>query len=105
MGLPPRDRKTGQRRSVGVAPEGTRPRDLRSSFITLQIYAGVSLTTVAGWCGTSVTMIDRHYAGAIANWDGVRREPEAQIMAARRQLHSGVRSVYGTGGGEGGASG
>lgn len=52
-------RQTGQRRWVGVAPEGTRPRDLRSSFITLQIYAGTPLTTIARRCGTSVEMFDR----------------------------------------------
>jgi hypothetical protein len=54
-----------------VAPQGTRPRDLRSSFVTLQIYAGVPLTTVAKQCGTSVPMIEKHYAGVIENWDGV----------------------------------
>ena len=48
----------------GVAPVGTRPRDLRSSFITIQIYGGVPLTTLAKQCGTSVTMIEKHYAGA-----------------------------------------
>jgi integrase len=89
-----RDRKTGQRRWVGVAPEGTRPRDLRSSFITLQIYAGVPLTTIARWCGTSVEMLDRHYAGVIANWDGVRVSPEQQIQEARETLRrTGGRSV------------
>jgi hypothetical protein len=89
-----RDPKTGQRRWVGVAPEGTRPRDLRSSFITLQIYAGVPLTTIARWCGTSVEMLDRHYAGVIANWDGVRVDPEEQIREAREALRpTGGRSV------------
>lgn len=85
-----RDPRTGRRAWVGVAPEGTRPRDLRSSFITLQVYAGVPLTTIARWCGTSVAMIERHYAGVIANWDGVRVDPEVQIMAAREQLKRGV---------------
>ena len=69
---------------LGAAPEGTRPRDLRSSFITLQVYAGVPLTTIGKQCGTSVTMIEKHYAGVIENWDGVRRDPEAQIRAARQ---------------------
>jgi hypothetical protein len=71
----------------------------------LQVYAGVPLTTIAKWCGTSVGMIERHYAGVIANWDGVRRDPETQIRAAREQLAGGVRSVYVPGGGEGGESG
>jgi hypothetical protein len=60
----------------GTAPAGsTRPRDLRSSFITIQIYAGIPLTTIAKQCGTSVTMIEKHYAGVIENWDGVRSRP------------------------------
>ncbi len=68
----------------GVAPTGTRPRDLRSSFITIQVYAGVPLTTIAKQCGTSVTMIEKHYAGVIENWDGVQQPAEHQIRAARQ---------------------
>jgi integrase len=45
------EERPANRRNVptypGVAPEATRPCDLRSSFITLQIYAGVALTTIA----------------------------------------------------------
>ncbi len=67
----------------GVAPDGTRPRDLRSSFITVQVYAGVPLTTIAKQCGTSVTMIEKHYAGVIENWDGIQVSAEQQIRAAR----------------------
>ena len=68
----------------GAAPAGTRPRDLRSSFITVQVYAGVPLTTISKQCGTSVTMIEKHYAGVIENWDGIQVSAEAQIRAARR---------------------
>jgi len=67
----------------GAAPAGTRPRDLRSSFITVQVYAGVPLTTIAKQCGTSVTMIEQHYAGVIENWDGKQVPAEDQIRAAR----------------------
>jgi len=74
---------------VGGAPAGTRPRDLRSSYITVQIYAGVPLTTVARHVGTSVAMIDRHYAGVIANWDGVAVAAEEQIRRARAALDGG----------------
>ena len=72
----------------GVAPPGTRPRDLRSSFITIQIYAGVPLTTIAKQCGTSVTMIEKHYAGVLENWDGIQVPAEDQIRAARRRLRA-----------------
>jgi len=73
-----------------VAPRGTRPRDLRSSFITLQIYAGVPLTTIAKQCRTSVPMIEKHYAGVIENWDGVQVPAEDQIRAARAADGRGV---------------
>lgn len=67
-----------------LTPEGTRPRDLRSSYVTVQVYAGVPLTTIARWCGTSVAMIDKHYSGVIANWDGRQIPADAQILQARR---------------------
>jgi hypothetical protein len=68
----------------GVAPRGTRPRDLRSSFITIQIYAGVPLTTISKQCGASVTMIEKHYAGVLEDWDGVQVSAEQQIRLARK---------------------
>ena len=69
-----------------IAADGSRPRDLRSSYITVQIYAGVPLTTIAEWCGTSVQMIYEHYAGVIADWDGRQVSACDQIRAARGQL-------------------
>ena len=71
---------------MGAAPPGTRPRDLRSSYITVQIYDGWPLTEIAKWAGTSVAMLDKHYAGVIANWDGVPVAPEEQIRQARAEL-------------------
>jgi hypothetical protein len=67
-----------------VAPGGSRPRDLRSSYITTQIYAGRPLTEIARHAGTSVAMIDRHYAGVIANWDGNPVPADTQIQHARQ---------------------
>lgn len=76
-------KRVGNPTYPGVAPRGTRPRDLRSSFITLQVYAGVPLTTIAKQCGTGVAMIEKHYAGVIENWDGIQVSPVDQIRAAR----------------------
>lgn len=70
----------------GCAPAGTRPRDLRSSFITVQVYARVPLTTIAKQCGTGVAMIEKHCAGVIENWDGKQIPAERQITAARDGL-------------------
>lgn len=67
----------------GCAPKGTRPRDLRSSYVTVQVYAGTPLTTIAKETGTSVAMLERHYTGVIANWDGRQTPAAEQIYAAR----------------------
>ena len=69
---------------AGCAPAGTRPRDLRSSFVTLRVYEGIPLTQIGREVGTSVRMIEQHYAGVIANWNGKRVPAERQIRAARR---------------------
>jgi integrase len=81
------EERPANRRNVptypGAAPDGTRPRDLRSSFITVQVYAGVPLTTISKQCGTSIRMIEQHYAGVIENWDGKQVPADEQIRAAR----------------------
>jgi hypothetical protein len=74
----------------GCAPAGTRPRDLRSSFITLRLYQGIPLTQIAREVGTSVRMIELHYAGVIANWDGRQVPADDQIRTARRSLGRGL---------------
>lgn len=79
---------------MGAAPPDTRPRDLRSSYVTVQIYAGVPLTTIAKQVGTSVAMLDKHYAGVIANRNGERVPADEQIRQAREQVaQAGGRSV------------
>ena len=81
---PANDRRPNPR-PPGAAPAGTRPRDLRSSYITLRVYEGVPLTTISKEVGTSVQMIEQHYAGVIENWDGQRIPAEDQIRTAREQ--------------------
>lgn len=44
---PRHDRKRPNAARPGCAPAGTRPRDLRSSFVTLRVYEGVPLTQLA----------------------------------------------------------
>jgi hypothetical protein len=51
--------------------------------VTGQVYAGVPLTTIPRWCGTSVAMLDKHDAGVIANWDGEQVPADEQIQRAR----------------------
>ncbi|MGZ4288424.1 MAG: hypothetical protein ACXVHB_28695, partial [Solirubrobacteraceae bacterium] len=75
---------------------GTRPRDLRSSFVTLRVYEGVPLTQIAKEVGTSVRMIEQHYAGVVENWDGERVPADAQIRAARSAMDP-QRTLWPTG--------
>ena len=81
---PRRDRKNPNPAKPGAAPKGTRPRDLRSSYVTLRVYEGIPLTQIAREVGTSVRMIELHYAGVIANWDGKQVPAERSIRAARK---------------------
>jgi hypothetical protein len=69
-----------------VAPAGSRPRDLRGSYVTLRAYEGVPLTTIAREVGCSVAMLDRHYAGVLANWNGKQTPAAEQIATARAQV-------------------
>ncbi len=87
LGEPERQRPDRTRptpRREGCAPAGTRPRDLRSSYITLRVYEGIPLTQIGREVGTSVRMIEEHYAGVIANWNGERVPAERQIRTARQ---------------------
>lgn len=87
---PRHDRPRPKPAETGCAPQGTRPRDLRSSFITLRVYEGIPLTQIAKEVGTSVPMIEKHYAGVIANWDGRQVPADEQIRAARNNVVRGV---------------
>jgi hypothetical protein len=51
--------------------------------VTVRVYEGVPLTQIAREVGTSVRMIEQHYAGVIEDWDGERVPAEAQIRHAR----------------------
>jgi integrase len=81
---PRRDRKNPTPPRPGCAPTGTRPRDLRSSYVTLRVYEGIPLTQIGREVGTSVRMIEQHYAGVIANWDDKQVPAERSIRTARK---------------------
>jgi integrase len=83
---PRHDRANPKPARKGCGPAGTRPRDLRSGFITLRVYEEIPLTQIAGEAGTSVRMIEQHYAGVIANWDG-RQVPAVDLIKAARRRH------------------
>ena len=80
-----------------MRPKDTRPRDLRSSYVTLRVYEGIPLTQIGREVGTSIRMIEQHYAGVIANWDGKQRSAEASIRAARKASIRAPRQTSGRG--------
>jgi integrase len=49
--------------AAGIFPTLYRPYDLRHTFITRALEAGVSVAQVARWCGNSSQVIFQHYAG------------------------------------------
>jgi integrase len=87
---PRHDRRNPTPPKPGCAPPDTRPRDLRSSYVTLRIYEGIPLTQIGREVGTSVRMIEQHYAGVIANWNGKQVPAERSIRAARQTGGRGV---------------
>jgi hypothetical protein len=54
--------------------------------VTLRVYEGVPLTQIGREVGTSVRLIEQHYAGVIANWNGERHPADEQIADARRTV-------------------
>jgi hypothetical protein len=80
---------TGPGTSATGSPPATKAKDC-SSFITLRVYEGIPLTQIAREAGTSVRMIEEHYAGVIANWDGKQIPAEDQIRAARKRHGRGM---------------
>ena len=65
--------------------------------MTLRVYEGIPLTQIGREVGTSVRMIEQHYAGVIANWDGKQRSAEASIRAARKASIRAPRQTSGRG--------
>ena len=78
-----RDRVCEKCGAVRCTPLGSRPRDLRGSYVTLRAYEGVPLTTIGKEVGCSVAMLDRNYAGVLANWHG-KLTPAVDRIAAPR---------------------
>ena len=74
--------------SKAQLPSGTCLYTLRHSFITQALLDGVSTLEVSRIAGTSLAMIEKHYAGVLENWDGIQIPAEDQIRAARRRLRA-----------------
>jgi integrase len=49
------------------------PYSARHTFISCCLQAGISLATIAGWCGTSIQMISQTYGRTISRYESVSR--------------------------------
>jgi hypothetical protein len=69
---------------------GATPYELRRGGISLRLRAGEDRQTVADECGTSVTMLERHYSFALEDLrDHGPRPAEDELRAARRLVFRG----------------
>jgi hypothetical protein len=59
------------------------------------VYEGIPLTQIGREVGTSVRMLEQHYAGVIANWDRKQVPAERSIRAAHNT--TGRKSSEGRG--------
>jgi hypothetical protein len=60
------------------------PYRLRSSFVSLQLWAGEDLPYVAEQAGHSVATLARHYAGVLRELRGKPRVPAAEAIREAR---------------------
>lgn len=60
------------------------PYAARHTFMSCCLQAGISLATVAGWCGTSIQMISETYGRVIRRYEGASPVPlDEQFRAGR----------------------
>jgi integrase len=79
--------------------EGIRPYDLRGSFCSLLLAAGVNLAEIADEAGNSVEVLSSSYLGVIKELRGKPQvDAEDAIRGARASLvrHQGVGTAAGT---------
>lgn len=75
-------------RAAGVTGD-MRAYRLRSSFVSLLLWEGQSLTRVAEQAGHSVATLARHYAGVLEELEGQPPVPAAEAIRAAREAASG----------------
>jgi integrase len=75
-------------RAVGL-PAGVRPRDLRSSFVSLLVYEGWNTAEVARQLGHSVHTCERNYLRIFREWSPEDRKPAEQMIREARAIVAG----------------
>jgi integrase len=75
-------------RAVGL-PAGARPRDLRSSFVSLLVYEGWNTAEVAANLGHSVATCERSYLRIFRNFSPSDRRPAEEIIREARAIVAG----------------
>ena len=65
------------------------PYSMRHSFISCCLQAGISLATIATWCGTSIQMISETYGKMIGRYEGASPVPlDEQFQTAKAEAIS-----------------
>jgi hypothetical protein len=65
------------------------PYSTRHSFISCCLQAGISLATIAAWCGTSIQMISETYGKMIRRYEGTSPVPlDQQFQTAKAEAMS-----------------
>jgi hypothetical protein len=65
------------------------PYSARHTFVSCCLQAGISLATIASWCGTSIQMISRTYGRMIPRYEGTSPVPlDEQFQAGKTEAIS-----------------
>jgi integrase len=65
------------------------PYSTRHTFISCCVQAGIPLTTIAAWCGTSIQMISKTYGKMILRYEGASAVPlDEQFQTAKEEATS-----------------
>jgi hypothetical protein len=83
------------------------PYATRHTFISCCLQAGISLATIAAWCGTSIQMISATYGRMIRRYEGASAVPlDEQFRAGKVEAMSllSARSERLAGGARGGST-
>jgi hypothetical protein len=71
-------------RAAGL-PKGTRPRDLRGSFVSLMVFEGVDVVELAPELGHSAETCWRYYARVFKDLRGAPRRPAVDLIREARE--------------------
>lgn len=85
----PAKRAPGGRKRWTVRTTSLRPRDLRASFVSLRVWEGRDVVTIAKETGHSPETLLRHYADVFADFDPTGKRPAVDVIREARAAAAG----------------